>query len=105
MVGAMVGPPTTHMAKNAIATPLVVGSYRSPKAAETLLIGADPKRPPRKRVMKIASAFRLTAVAMLKTPMMKTAGKIDTLRPYNSLIGAQRSGPNAKPAKRLVPGS
>ena len=71
----------------------------SPNAADTLLMGADPKRPPRKRVMKILAGFLLTAVPMLKRPKIKTGGSIDHLRPYTSLIGAQSNGPNAKPVQ------
>lgn len=66
-------------------------------AADTLLMGADPKTPPKKRVMKMAAAFLLVAVPMLKRPRMKTAGSIEILRPYTSLMGAQIKGPNAKP--------
>jgi hypothetical protein len=69
----------------------------SPRAAVTLLIGAEPKSPAKKRVTNTEGAFSLTAVAMEKRARQKTAGRILTLRPQISEIGAQMMGPTIKP--------
>jgi hypothetical protein len=62
-----------------------------------MVTGAEPKIPAKKRVTKMLAAFLLTAVPILKRPRTKTAGRMDHLRPYTSLIGAQISGPNENP--------
>jgi hypothetical protein len=98
ITGPMVGPPTTQTAKKMTAIPLGLGAYRSPRAATTFDIGADPKMPPKNRVIKIPAKVLLTAVPMLRIPRQKIAGKILHLRPYASLRGAHRQGPNAKPS-------
>ena len=69
----------------------------SPRAAETLLTGADPKMPPKKRVINTDAAFLLVAVPIEKRPRQNTAGSKLHLRPHISEIGAQHSGPRAKP--------
>ena len=69
----------------------------SPRAAETLLTGADPKMPPKKRVINTDAAFLLVAVPIEKRPRQNTAGSKLHLRPQISEIGAQHSGPRAKP--------
>jgi hypothetical protein len=69
----------------------------SPRAAATLLTGAEPNIPPNSRVMRMAAAFLLHAVAMENTPRKNIAGRIPHRRPQISAIGAQQSGPNANP--------
>jgi hypothetical protein len=80
-----------------VAIPLAFGSQISPNAAATLLTGADPNNPAKKRVMNIVSAFLATAVAIENSPKTNIAGNIDNLRPHISDIGAQHKGPNANP--------
>jgi hypothetical protein len=72
----------------------------SPKAAVTLLIGADPKNPAKKRVTKIEDASLLTPVAIQKRAWQNTGGRILTLRPHISDMGAQIMGPSIKPSLR-----
>ena len=81
MIGPIVGPPVMHRATIVIAFPRVAGGKMSPKAAGTLLMGADAKMPPKKRVMKIAAAFLLVAVPILNNPRMKIAGSMPIRRP------------------------
>ena len=81
IIGPTVGPPEMHNATNVMAFPRVAGSNMSPKAAGTLLIGAEAKIPPKNRVIKMLSAFLLVAVPILKSPSMKTAGSIPMRRP------------------------
>jgi hypothetical protein len=69
----------------------------SPKAAETLLTGAEPKSPAKNRVMKTDWAFLLVAVPMEKSPRQKTAGNMESLLPQSSDTGAQHKGPKANP--------
>lgn len=60
-------------------------------------MGAEPKNPPKKRVINKAATLSLVADPMLKRPRINTGGSIDHLRPYASLIGAQNIGPKANP--------
>ncbi len=69
----------------------------SPSAAETLLTGADPNKPPKNRVTKTAAAFLLVAVPMEKRPRQNIAGNMLTFLPHNSDTGAQQRGPRANP--------
>jgi hypothetical protein len=64
-----------------IAFPRETGSKISPRAAGTLLIGAEANIPPKKRVRKIAVALRLVAVPILNNPRMKMAGNMPIRRP------------------------
>jgi hypothetical protein len=64
----------------------------SPKAAVTLLIGAEPKKPAQKRVMNTEAVFLLRAVPMESMARQKTAGRMLTLRPQISETGAQLDG-------------
>jgi len=57
-----------------MATPLALGIQMSPRAAETLLTGALPNRPEKKRQMMTDWAFLLTAVPMLNRPKPTNAG-------------------------------
>lgn len=66
----------------------------------TLLIGAEPKKPAKKRVTNTEAAFVLTPVPMENSAKQKTAGSMLTLRPQISERGAQMIGPKTKP--RLV---
>jgi hypothetical protein len=74
----------------------------SPKATVALLIGADPKSPAKNRVMKIDPAFSLLAVPTDMTAWQNTAGKMLSLRPQISEIGAQKTGPIIKPTLSIV---
>lgn len=77
--------------------PLCFASNISPKAAETLLTGADPKIPPKNRVMNNDAGDWLVAVPILNNARTYIAGKMLHLRPKSSLIGAHNNGPMAKP--------
>ncbi len=46
-----------------------------------MLTGAEPKRPPKKRVMKMDYAFLLVAVPTEKRPRQIMAGSMDIRRP------------------------
>lgn len=80
------------------AIPLVLGAQMSPRAAETLLMDAEPNTPAKKRVMNMDWAFLLVAVPMEKMASPNIAGSIDHLLPQISEMGAQHKGPNANPS-------
>jgi hypothetical protein len=65
-----------------------------------LLIGAEPKKPAKKRVANTEVAFLLVAVPIEKRARQKTAGRMLALRPQISETGAQMIGPKTKP--RLI---
>jgi hypothetical protein len=69
----------------------------SSSAAETLLTGALPKAPPKKRVMNIAAGVLLVAVPMLNSMRAYIAGRMLHFRPKSSLTGAHMRGPTANP--------
>lgn len=64
----------------------------------TLLIGAEPKKPAKKRVTNTDAAFVLTPVPMENNARQKTAGSMLILRPQISERGAQMIGPKTKPS-------
>jgi hypothetical protein len=74
----------------------------SPRAAVTLLIGADPKKPVKNRVTNTDAAFVLREVPIAKSAWQKTAGRILTRRPQISDMGAQMMGPKMKPTLHLA---
>ena len=74
----------------------------SPSAADTLLTGADPNTPAKKRVMNAAAAVSLVAVPIEKRPRQNIAGKRLHRRPQTSETGAHKRGPNSKPMLRNV---
>ena len=62
-----------------------------------MLTGAEPKMPPKNRVIRIDSMFLLVAVPIEKRPNPTIAGNIETRRPHSSDTGAQQRGPKANP--------
>lgn len=96
-IGPIAGPPVIHKVTNDIALPRDAGVKISPSAAGTLLMGADANMPPKNLVRKIAAAFSLLAVPMLKTPRANSAGSILIRRPQTSLIPDHIIGPKAHP--------
>jgi hypothetical protein len=70
----------------------------------TLLMGAEPKKPAKKRVQYTEAAFVLLAVPIARRAWQKTGGRMLTLRPQISETGAQMIGPKTKPTleKRLA---
>jgi len=98
IMGPSVGPPVTAIEYKITAGPRSDGTHISPRAADTLLTGADPNTPPKNRVMKIAAAFLLVAVPIDAIPRKNMAGSIPHLLPQISDTGAQHSGPRANPA-------
>lgn len=101
MIGPIVGPPTIQSETKVIAVPRVRGAKMSPRAAGTLLIGAEANMPPINRVTSKLVMFLLVALPMLKRPYTKTAGSMAHLRPYVSLMGAQNMGPKAQPRFKI----
>lgn len=81
MIGPRVGPPVMHKDTNVIAFPRVAGVNTSPSAAGTLLMGADAKIPPTKRVSKMDAADVLVAVPTLKRARTNMAGSMPARRP------------------------
>ena len=63
----------------------------------TFVIGAEPKNPAKKRVANTDAAFLLVAVQIEKRARQNIAGRMLTLRPQTSEIGAQIMGPKTKP--------
>lgn len=100
MTGHSAGPPFTATAYRLNAVPRVSLLQISPSAAVTLLIGADPKNPAKKRVTNTEAAFVLTPVPMENNARQKTAGSMLILLPKISERGTQMIGPKTKP--RLV---
>jgi hypothetical protein len=69
----------------------------SPNAAVTLLTGADPKNPAKKRVTSNAVAVLLVADPILKSARPIRGVNRLTRRPQISLTGAHTQGPKMKP--------
>ena len=69
-------------------------SARTPPTLET---GAEKNTPAKNRVMNIVCKFSAVAVAALKHIAIKYGARTESFRPYNSDIGANSTGPNAKP--------
>lgn len=78
--------------------PLADGSQISPRAAVTLLTGAEPKTPLMKRVMNKVAAFLLAPVPIANIPEQNSAGRRLQRLPQTSETGAHISGPKAKPS-------
>lgn len=100
ITGPSVGPPLTATAYQLIAVPRASRLHRSLIPATALLIEAEPKKPAKKRAIKIEDAFLPEAIAIEKTPRQNIPGRMPNLRPQASETGAQKIGP--KPNPRLV---
>lgn len=76
-----------------MALPRCDGCHRSTKTPPVQVIGADPKKPVKKRVIR--TVCRSLAVAVPKDMIIETANGSRTghFRPYTSDSGAQSSGP------------
>lgn len=62
-----------------------------------MLTGADPKTPPKNRVMRMDAALVLVAVPIEKRPRQNMAGSILHFLPQISDTGAHNNGPKANP--------
>ena len=99
-VGATSGPTITASAYAVIAFPRCRGAHMSASDPAVTATGAAPKKPLKKRPMKMVCALAALAVANAKQADTKKAGRMAGLRPWSSESGAKRSGP----VPRLVGG-
>ena len=70
----------------------------SEKMAATTASGQDPKTPPKKRHMRTVCRSFPTATAIWNIEKPNMAPIKGSLLPFNSLSGAHRIGPVAKPS-------
>lgn len=75
-----------------------VAGLTSEKMAATTASGQDPKTPPKKRQIRIVCRSFPTATAIWKMEKPNIALIRGSLLPFNSLSGAHRIGPVAKPS-------
>ena len=95
--GAIIGPVKTVMENKVMAISFVLLSNMSEKTAATTASGQAPKKPPKKRVMRMVWRFLAVAVAILKITIPNMPITRGSLRPFNSDRGAHSVGPVAKP--------
>jgi hypothetical protein len=69
----------------------------SEKTAATTASGQEPKKPAKKRQMRIVWISLAVAVAIVKREKPKMDRTMGKRRPFNSDNGAHNEGPNAKP--------
>lgn len=75
----------------------------SDKTPPILTMGADEKNPLKNRVIMMVCTSLATAVPKAKMAPRKKGGKTAMRRPYNSLTGAQSSGPMPKLHRKCQP--
>ena len=97
MNGANRGPEKTATENRVTAIPLVRLLNISAKTAATIVNGAAPINPPKKRHINTVCRSFPTATATEKTENPKEDIMRGTRRPYSSEIGAHRIGPVANP--------
>jgi hypothetical protein len=97
MNGASRGPVKTDMEKMVMAMPRVELLNMSENTAATTARGQAPKKPAKKRQIRIVCRSLAAAVAMVKMEKPNMEMTRGSRRPFNSERGAHMVGPKAKP--------